>query len=249
MKMGKVIKQFIKEYVIQFILALLWAYFSLRNKTEIDSYLMSFVTQFSAAFFLLSWIFGQFLRVKKQMSVSERLDKILNKLEQVASSIQTRTDKLSNFLTGGNSYISFGIQSYDNDDSNLLLTAKLNGEFPMYDITIQVGESYLGGIEEMPEDAVKSLQHFKLDSFSDQVLKPIGPIRKPRNGDFGLYRISVFARNCRYPQLSYVKKGEDVKFYSSNSTYKDFQLSEVVKENTMSKYPKLENGMPDKTLK
>lgn len=236
--MRKVIVQFVKEYIIQVILALIWAYFSLKNKSGIESYLMSFITQFSGAFFLLSWIFGQFLRVKKQMSVSERLNKILVRLEYIANSIQTETEKLSNYLSGGDSFLTFGIQSSDLDDTKLLLTAKLNGEFPMYDISIQIFETYRKESVHDIENSIKQHQHFKLDSFSDKVLKSIGWINKPRNGENGVFMISVFARNRRYPQISFVKKGNDGRFYSKNTTYKDFQLSEKINESTMSKFPK-----------
>lgn len=97
----KVIKQLFKEFFLPLLIAVSWTAYSLCMK-EIT--LVAAVTIFGPAFFLASWLVGQFFRVKKQVGVEKSLSNVEGRLEKLADSLKSNVGILVGHLSGGDSF-------------------------------------------------------------------------------------------------------------------------------------------------
>ena len=103
----KTIMQLLREFWIQTFLSLIWAIYKLQFIQQGDNKLSLFISNFMASLFLLSWLFGQFIRVKKQQKIEEEFENVRNTLQGLLTKIEKQTKDLIGFSTGGNSIAYF----------------------------------------------------------------------------------------------------------------------------------------------
>ncbi|MCD6019921.1 MAG: hypothetical protein K0S53_3042 [Bacteroidetes bacterium] len=114
----RVFNQLFHEFKWQFVIAIIWATYRTYNSEK--DYLSTFLSNFSAAFFFLSWIFSQLLRVQKQQ-----------KLESDFTQVK---EDIMGFSIGKNSTAYFMPVQMHQNILNLHIHLANNSKYPTYDI-------------------------------------------------------------------------------------------------------------------
>jgi len=124
--------QIIREFWFQTILSLGWATVSVYFSEGSDNKILSFLTNFFASLFVLSWFAGQFFRIKKQQKVEDEFSKIKKDLNSLLRKIRKQTNDLIGFATGGDSvgYFTPGFWSKD----AFVLNFKNTSDYPVFDV-------------------------------------------------------------------------------------------------------------------
>jgi hypothetical protein len=121
------IKQLLREFWLPFLLAGAWSvYNALAIVDPKTPGWAVFVKNFGPSFFLLSWMTGQWFRVKKQSGVESRLDQIAGRIEKAA-----------NDVTGGDSYC-FCVLMKPNDSGKSKIMFFNNGKHPLYELGVRM---------------------------------------------------------------------------------------------------------------
>jgi len=77
----KIFKQILKEFSVPLTLSVLWVFYNFYGKATLVT-IKDIVNTFGPTFFLMSWMTGQFFRVKKQTNVEESLLSIESRLKE-----------------------------------------------------------------------------------------------------------------------------------------------------------------------
>lgn len=140
----KITKQLGKEFWFQTLLALGWGLYSVPIGPNFDW--IMFLQNFVPALFLISWFTGQFVRVKRQIGVEQRLEALLAKLEE-------QMVNLVGYATGGSAYPTVVPVLSNNGIDCLVMN---DCEFPVFDVAIR----YLDFDEEYVIDPGNPFQDF-----------------------------------------------------------------------------------------
>lgn len=103
----KIIKQIINEFWLQLLLSVLWGAYKVQVAPAESNLIATFVANFSAALFLLSWMMGQIVRVKKQQKMEEDFFHVKNELRDLLNKLEQQTKDLVGYSTGGSSIAYF----------------------------------------------------------------------------------------------------------------------------------------------
>jgi hypothetical protein len=96
------------------------------------------VNVFGPTFFLLSWMTGQFFRIKKQTKVEESLGTLESRFKELLDKVETKTEEMIGHVTGGNSFPWFQVAMIDNIKDKGVLMAIHHGVHPLYDVTARI---------------------------------------------------------------------------------------------------------------
>jgi hypothetical protein len=124
-------KQIFKEFWIQTALSLIWASYKVHIAPVSESTISVFATNFSAAIFLVSWMFGQVIRIKKQHKIEDEFNTVKTELSSLLGKIETQTQDLIGYSTGGESLAYFIPVIYD--DNSISLELINNEKYPVFD--------------------------------------------------------------------------------------------------------------------
>ncbi len=123
--MNKVFARIINEFWIPFVIALLWTIWTyFLNDDTLTIYKV--VQAFLAAFFIASWFTGQFVRIQKTMSVENRFEETLDRLDKVA-------DKIVGKVIGTNGFVSAVVSHFTKETKETYLLFVGGGIDPTYD--------------------------------------------------------------------------------------------------------------------
>lgn len=136
--MKKVLWNVLKEFWLPFVAALAWTVFSICSMDSDDRSLVKIVGIFGSAFFLISWINGQFFRIKKQAKTEDSFETIETRLKTLTAGIEAETEKLVGFATGGNSFPKLAFSSIDHGKNTCMLILSNEGKYPLYDIQVRI---------------------------------------------------------------------------------------------------------------
>jgi hypothetical protein len=89
-----ILKRIVSEFWIAFVLALGWAIFRAWPLQSELSWLGTFIANFGAAFFFVSYFTGQFVRVKRQAATEGSFQALQDQLGRVNSAVQAITKKI-----------------------------------------------------------------------------------------------------------------------------------------------------------
>ena len=90
----KIVKQILQEFWIPLLGSLGWTFLNYYNSDKIFKDWTEYVSIFAPAFFFLSWMTGQFFRVKKQVGVSSSLTNIESRFEKLLTDITEQSTKM-----------------------------------------------------------------------------------------------------------------------------------------------------------
>ncbi|AVI52191.1 hypothetical protein C5O00_13915 [Pukyongia salina] len=132
----KVFKQIIKEFWIQSLISILWGIYRVYFSEEEDNKFTVFISNFSAALFLLSWMFGQFVRVKKQQKIEEEFGAVKSSIISLTENLKAQTKDLIGYSTGGDS-IAYFTPSFMKGKKGISLHLTNQSEYPVFDIQVE----------------------------------------------------------------------------------------------------------------
>lgn len=126
----KTLKQIIKEFSLPLLLAFLWILYNLKNTawSVADA-----VNIFGTTFFLVSWLCGQYFRIRKQNKVESEFDKVQVKLNNFFAQLETKTENIIDNLTGGNSFCYWLVTNINADNDGLEVISH-EGKYPLFNI-------------------------------------------------------------------------------------------------------------------
>lgn len=128
------LKQLLREFWLPLLVAVGWTSYAVWGN---PLSLKTVITTFGPAFFLASWMTGQFFRVRKQESVQTGFSSLESRLESLVGQLETQAREITHYTTGGDSYCYFGIGV---DDSNNISTWTVvhQGKYPLYGVTARI---------------------------------------------------------------------------------------------------------------
>lgn len=187
-----ILKQMIKEFWFPFLVSIIWAIYATLTSIETNTFKV-FITALGPTFFLISWLIGQYFRVKKQVSTEQNFVKIEDKFKQLFIDIENQNKETIAFITGGDSFVYFMIER------NMKLAIALHcGKYPLYDVSarfvdldcMQHSENH--GMLGACEINIKLGTLFPESSILNQNTAPL---------DAMSYNIFIHARNGFFTQL------------------------------------------------
>jgi len=202
-------KQIFKEFWIQTVLSLIWAFYKVHIASASENVISVFVANFSASIFLLSWMFGQVIRIKKQHKIEDEFNNVKTELSSLLGKIETQTQDLIGYSTGGESLAYFIPVIYD--DNSISLELINNDKYPVFDF---VG-NWLDQDEQNDSDDFKPHPRYK---FNFGNIYPGKLLRKAINFDitgkeFLRIIVSSHTRAGRsvWQQFKIVRVGDNIK--------------------------------------
>ncbi|NHM07507.1 hypothetical protein G4D82_09770 [Flavobacterium sp. CYK-4] len=93
----KIVKQLLKEFWLPLTVAIIWTIINICNATKPQKW-TDYINVAMPTFFFVSWMTGQYFRVRKQEQVSTSLSKIEGRVESVLSDISNQTKEMK-FIT------------------------------------------------------------------------------------------------------------------------------------------------------
>jgi len=92
----RILTQILKEFGLPLVVALTWAWF--RASSAQDNWWASFISNLAGSFFFASWICAQFMRIKRQHEMDDRLSNIGEQLAQSGTTMKALTTKVTQIL-------------------------------------------------------------------------------------------------------------------------------------------------------
>jgi hypothetical protein len=135
----KIFKQLVKEFWIPLLLSIAWVSYNVFGSEASSEWnTQKIVNVFGPTFFLLSWLTGQFFRVKKQTRVEDSFGAMENRFEELLSEIESKTNQMIGHISGGNSFPYFQIGMINDATNTGVLMAIHEGEHPLYDVNARI---------------------------------------------------------------------------------------------------------------
>lgn len=135
----KIFKQIIKEFWLPLLLSIAWVLYNIYETEDNKTWsVQKVVNVFGPTFFLLSWLTGQFFRVKKQTKVEDSFGTMEARFKELLSEVESKTNEMIGHISGGNSFPYFQIGTISNSTNLGLLMAIHKGEHPLYDVNARI---------------------------------------------------------------------------------------------------------------
>ena len=126
----RLLGQLVREFWLQTVLGVGWAIYRTFNSP--GEMVSTFIANFAGAFFLSSWAFGQYIRIRKQQHVEDEFQNVKGELRKLLTSLEQQTRYLIGHTTGGES-IGFFMPTVYVNTSNLSFSFQNSSEYPVFD--------------------------------------------------------------------------------------------------------------------
>lgn len=205
----KIATQLIKEFWLPLVLSILWVLyniFSSEGSAEWD--IKKVVNIFGPTFFLLSWLTGQFFRVKKQTTVEDQFSTIISRVNNLFTNLEEKTNEMVNHISGGNSFPWLQIAMIDSENDSGHLIANHEGNYPLYDVTAQIADlNKFSAMQGNHSLATLSITHTNVEIGSlipghSALIRSWAIDHTPEQN----YNVFMTARNGRFTQKIRMKK-------------------------------------------
>jgi hypothetical protein len=135
----KIFKQIAKEFWVPLFLSIAWVLYNIYGDGTSEKWsIPKVVNVFGPTFFLLSWLTGQFFRVKKQTKVEDSFGTMETRFKELLSELENRTNQMVGHISGGNSFPYFQIGMLNSNTNAGVLMAIHQGEHPLYDVNARI---------------------------------------------------------------------------------------------------------------
>jgi hypothetical protein len=94
----RVLKRFVWEFWLSFVLAAAWAMVTAWPFQ--GDWLRGSIANFGVAFFLVSWVMGQFVRISRQQATEDTLGTLVGDLKGVASTVNAVKNRVDTLAAG-----------------------------------------------------------------------------------------------------------------------------------------------------
>ncbi len=191
----KIFKQFLKEFWIQFLISLAWAFFSIRDIASDKNIYVEFIKYFGSCFFLTSWFGGQLLRIVKQQKLESNLDKITNRMEHVSDNLETVYKDIKGYAIGGDSFCYMDVRKLE---EKYVIGLVHQGTYPLYDISF----SFLNINSKDPKDEDITKRNYRdVGDLAPGIVKLIDDVSFDDNPDnYIKYKVNFYCRKGHFVQ-------------------------------------------------
>ena len=129
----KTFEQLLREFWLPLCLAGLWTLYS--NTNEQTHSLEQIIKDFGSSFFLISWIGGQILRVKKQIKVDASFDNMVTSFQRVIAKLDDVESTINDVTLGGDNFPIVELFKVKGPEKGGRLYITNTGTLPIYDIS------------------------------------------------------------------------------------------------------------------
>lgn len=207
--MKKVINQIFKEFWIPLTLSIFWVSYNIYGgSTDSKWDIQKVVNVFGPTFFLLSWLTGQFFRVKKQTKVESSFEAMEARFGELLDRVEKGTNEMIAHISGGDSFpwILYGMPERSSDTG--MLMAFHQGEHPLYDVAVRIVD--LRKLKQiLGNPSLASLAYadtnIKIGNMIPSHVQTIQPWTL-ENAPEHSYNIFISARNGNFTQFLRLKK-------------------------------------------
>ncbi|WP_039918725.1 hypothetical protein [Cellvibrio mixtus] len=134
----KIFKQILKEFWFPLILAVLWTIYNIYVDENRGGWpVQKIVNTFGPTFFLLSWVTGQFFRVKKQAKVEDSFGSVEVRFNELIDKLEAKAEETISHISGGGSYPMAQFCGIG-PPNNWGLIVRHHGSYPLYDVTVRI---------------------------------------------------------------------------------------------------------------
>lgn len=238
----KIFKQIVKEFWIPLLLSIAWVLYNIYGSESSELWnVQKVVNTFGPTFFLLSWLTGQFFRVKKQTKVEDSFVTMESRFKELLNEVDKRTNQMIGHISGGNSFPYFQIGMLESNSNAGVLMAIHEGEHPLYDVNARIVD--LHKFERVKSNlSLASMSYCDTNlSIGNMIPSHASMIQpwKVENEPTQSYNVFFTARNGSFTQLIRLKKVDGSWVSATKVTNRDNQ---VLHEKIDSNFPTDENG-------
>ncbi|MFM4922410.1 hypothetical protein [Aeromonas dhakensis] len=237
----KIFTQIIKEFWIPLALSILWVLYNIYgNGSETEWSFQKTVNIFGPTFFLLSWLTGQFFRVKKQTKVEDSFGSMEIRFKELLDKVESKTEEMIGHISDGNSFpwLQIGMTYGSNQG---VLMAIHQGDHPLYDVIARIVD--LQKLEQVKNNiSLATLEHIETNvNIGNMIPSHASMVQKweiesePEQS----YNIFLTARNGSFTQLLRLKKVNGAWVCATKIMNKN---NEILHEQIDDNYPKEADG-------
>ena len=188
------VKQILRGFWLPLVAASAWTSYVLWS-SQIS--VKTVLTAFGPAFFLASWMTGQFFRVRKQEHVQGGLKSLESRLENLVVQLEVQAKEITGHTTGGDSYcfVSVGVQG-DQSSWSVVNT----GKYPMYNIAVRIVDLQILRSSQMPGSTLRAETIYQAGDIAPWQARPLASLNLG-SGDERDFNVFFTARNGFFSQL------------------------------------------------
>ncbi|PKA06416.1 hypothetical protein [Leptospira harrisiae] len=236
----KILIQLFKEFSIPLILSFSWTLYNTYDPIKGYHFdLKSSLNIFAPTFFLVSWIIGQIFRVKKQTVIENNFESLQNRLGSLLDKIETKTNQLIDYVTGGKSFPLVLIGTINSKTNVGIISISHQGDYPLYDVSIRIVD--LQEFEKIKDNfninnMHRSDKNFNIGNLIPKTALQIGDwlVQNQPKQD---YNIFMFARNGSFTQMIRFRKKNEKWIFATRIKNKD---NEIIYENINPEFSSVE---------
>ncbi len=182
--------QLIKEFSIPLVVSIVWTAYVLWGK---EVTVQSIGANFGGAFFFVSWMTGQFFRVRKQAGVESSLSAVEERIHGITDRLERSTKELVGHITGGGGAIYIKVLMHSDGDTEWMALHQGFEPYTMYNVSVRILD------EELFASGAHQDNYFEIGDMS------LGTGRKVYStnlgdGDFRRFFVYIIARNGHVTQ-------------------------------------------------
>jgi hypothetical protein len=125
----------LEEFSVPLIISIAWTTYVLWGK---EVTVQSVGANFGGAFFFVSWMTGQFFRVRKQAGVENSLLAVERRIQAVTDRLEIQTKEFVGHVTGGSSYCYMQVGRQGGNSTIWFLIHGGGDPYPMYAVSARV---------------------------------------------------------------------------------------------------------------
>ncbi len=155
-KWKRTAKQLCKEFWLPLIAATGWVAYNWVGQTFS---IKEAITHFSGSFFFVSYMTGQFFRVRKQAGMEASVASLQQRLENVIDDFQEKSLRTINHITGGDSYCFAEPELSRPTFFTIQWLVKNAGNYPMYQVNAKIDDldsrsTFFQGVTHMSSEKI-----------------------------------------------------------------------------------------------
>ena len=131
------LRQILKEFWLPLGLAVAWTLYALYEDANVRN-ITGGVKTFSAAFFLLSWATGQFVRVSRQARTESALTNVEKRISILIDKFEIESLRFVSTITGGDFFAYFQMSNMSNDKNIYTPFAIHEGDYPLSNVQVRL---------------------------------------------------------------------------------------------------------------
>ena len=205
-----IFKQLLKEFWFPLMLSILWTTYNIYGGGNRSGWpVQKIVNTFGPTFFLLSWVTGQFFRVKKQTKVEDSFGSMEVRFKELMDKLEAKAEETIAYISGGDDYPLIQFCQMDSPNAWGFIVVN-HGKYPLYEVTVRITDLQQLARANDPS-SVSSAQLGTIIHIGNMIPSQLYRLFKIDVKDYSELAFNIFftARNGNFSQLLRLKKIND----------------------------------------